>query len=103
MPEERDNQIERRQAGDISRISETSQRGTDATRFIQGLAKKQTGDLPRHSASPGFKYGLQMGLPKPQVHSLEIFKERLNQTRNPVKTEILSSRSVSLQSHYGLE
>ena len=32
----------------------------------------------------GFEYGLQVGLPYPRVHGLEVFKERLDQARYPV-------------------
>ena len=47
MPEERDNQIERRDPGGISRRSETARRGSDAARFVGGLAnKRRESDLP---------------------------------------------------------
>jgi hypothetical protein len=38
MPEEQDNQIEPRNAGGISRRSETARRGSDAARFVRGLS-----------------------------------------------------------------
>jgi hypothetical protein len=42
MPEEQDNQIERREPGGISRRSETARRGSDAASFVRGLTNKQT-------------------------------------------------------------
>ena len=42
MAEEQDNQIERRDPGGISRRSETARRGSDAARFVEGLAKCTT-------------------------------------------------------------
>ena len=32
----------------------------------------------------GFEYGLQVGLPKPRIHDLEVFEERLDQARHPI-------------------
>jgi len=47
MPEEQDNQIERRDSGGISRRSETAKRGSDAAGFVRGLANRRTeSDLP---------------------------------------------------------
>jgi len=47
MPEEQDKQIERRDPGGISRRSETARRGSDAARFVGGLANRRTeSDLP---------------------------------------------------------
>jgi hypothetical protein len=40
MPEEQDNQIERSQSGDISRISETARRGMNAANYIAGLTNR---------------------------------------------------------------
>jgi hypothetical protein len=42
MPEDQDNQIERREPGGISRRSETARRGSDAARFVRGLANRRT-------------------------------------------------------------
>ena len=51
MPEEQDNQIERREPSGINRRSETARRGSDAARFVGGLANRRTeSDLP--STSP---------------------------------------------------
>ena len=43
MPEERDNQIEHREPGDISRRSENVRRGMDAAGYVAGLAKADSG------------------------------------------------------------
>ena len=41
MPEKQDNRIERRQAGDINRISETARKGTDPARFVGGVTNRR--------------------------------------------------------------
>jgi len=42
MPEEQDNQIDRRDPGGISRRAETARRGSDAAGFVRGIAKRET-------------------------------------------------------------
>jgi len=42
MPEEQENQIERRDPGGMNRRSETARRGTDAARFVGDLTKRKT-------------------------------------------------------------
>ena len=63
MPEDQDNQIERRDPGGISRRSETARLGSDAAGFVRGLANRRTeSDLP-NSASIGdlYKFSFQWG------------------------------------------
>ena len=61
MPEEQDNQIERREPGGISRRSETARRGTDAARFIGSLAKTNPG-LARPGSNGGtYEFSLKWG------------------------------------------
>ena len=54
MPEEQENQIERREPGGINRRSETARRGSDAARFVGSLAKAKS-ELPS-TVSPGHEY-----------------------------------------------
>ena len=63
MPEEQDNQIERREPGGISRRSETARRGSDAARFVGGLANRRTeSDLPSTvSTNPTYEFALKWG------------------------------------------
>ncbi len=42
MPEEQDNQIERREPDGINGRSETARRGTDAADYVAGLSKRQS-------------------------------------------------------------
>ena len=63
MPEEQDNQIERRDLGGISRRSETARRGSDAAAFVRGLANRRTeSDLPS-TLSPDrtYEFSLKWG------------------------------------------
>ncbi|PCJ79036.1 MAG: hypothetical protein COA56_02365 [Dehalococcoidia bacterium] len=63
MPEERENQIERRAPGGISRRSETARRGGDAARFVGGLANRRTqSDLPSTiSKNRTYEFSLKWG------------------------------------------
>jgi len=62
MPEERDNQIERRDSGGISRRSETARRGSDAAGFVRGLANRRTeSNLP--STVFTYEFSLKWGTP----------------------------------------
>ena len=63
MPGERDNQIERREPGGISRRYETARRGSDAARFVGGLANRRTeSDLPSTvSTNPTYEFSLKWG------------------------------------------
>ncbi len=63
MPDERDNQIERREPGGISRKPETARRGSDAARFVRGLANRRTeSDLPSTvSTNPTYEFSLKWG------------------------------------------
>jgi DNA-binding beta-propeller fold protein YncE len=63
MPEEPENQIERRDPGDISRRSETTRRGSDAASFVGGLANRRTeSDLPSTvSTNPTYEFSLKWG------------------------------------------
>jgi DNA-binding beta-propeller fold protein YncE len=56
MPEEQDNQIERREPGGISRRSETAKRGSDAARFVKGLANRRTESELPNTVSTGHTY-----------------------------------------------
>ena len=64
MPEERDNQIERRDSGGISRRSETARRGSDAAGFVRGLANRRTESNlpgPTFSADHTYEFALKWG------------------------------------------
>ena len=63
MPEDQDNQIERRDSGGINRRSETARRGRDAARFVGGLVNKPSdvtrphGNVPDHTYDFVLKWG----------------------------------------------
>ena len=60
MPEDQDNQIERREPGGISRRSESTRRGSDAAGFVRGLANRRTGsNLP--STISTYEFSLKWG------------------------------------------
>jgi DNA-binding beta-propeller fold protein YncE len=60
MPDERDNQIQRRNPSGISRRSETARRGGDAASFVGGLANRRTdSDLP--STVSTYEFSLKWG------------------------------------------
>jgi tripartite motif-containing protein 71 len=60
MPEDQDNQIERREPGGISRWSESTRRGSDAAGFVRGLANRRTGsNLP--STISTYEFSLKWG------------------------------------------
>ena len=63
MPEEQDKQIERREPGGIIRISETARRGTDAARFVGGLANRSAeSDLPSPASTDrSYEFSLKWG------------------------------------------
>ena len=56
MPEERDNQIERREPGGISRRSESTRRGSDAAGFVRGLANRRTESILPSSVPTDITY-----------------------------------------------
>ena len=64
MPEEQDNQIERREPGGISRRSETARRGSDAARFVTGLLNRtQDSDLASTVSTDGtYEFSLKWGM-----------------------------------------
>jgi len=56
MPEEQDNQIDRREPGGINRRSETARRGGDAASFVRGLANSRPESDPPNTLSTDFTY-----------------------------------------------
>ena len=63
MPDERDDQIQRREPGGISRRSETARRGMNAAGYVAGLAKAQAeSGLPSAVSTDGtYEFLLKWG------------------------------------------
>jgi len=64
MPEEQDNQIERREPGGISRRSENARRGSDAAGFVKGIASRRTeaGSSSTASTNHPYEFVLKWGM-----------------------------------------
>ena len=63
MPEEQDNKIERRETGGINRRSEAARRGSDAARFVGGLANRTQGHSSPSTVSTAqtYEYSFEWG------------------------------------------
>ena len=56
MPEEKENQIERREPGGIGRRSDITRRGMNAANYVRGLAAKPETEREVSATTPGYTY-----------------------------------------------
>ena len=56
MPEEKENQIERREPGGIGRRSDIARRGMNAANYVRGLAAKPETELEVGATTPGYSF-----------------------------------------------
>ena len=56
MPEEKENQIERREPGGIGRRSDVARRGMNAANYVRGLAAKPETEREVSATTPGYSF-----------------------------------------------
>jgi len=56
MPEEKENQIERREPGGIGRRSDIARRGMNAANYVRGLAAKPETEREVSATTPGYSF-----------------------------------------------